>query len=150
MRSITSLLVLLSAHRALSAPFSVAETQAGSTISRRFDVDQLLPLITKAFPVNIAVTDLQGAITAPLQNLAVAQNIATAVDADQGACADYTILFARGTFEPGNIGLLVGPAFFQAVQSQAKGKSVSIQGVNYAADVQGFLVGGDPAGSRQL
>ncbi|KAL7791485.1 carbohydrate esterase family 5 protein [Trichoderma ceciliae] len=57
------------------------------------------------------------------------------------ACGDVTVLFARGTCDPGNVGVLVGPWFFESLQSALGGVSVGVQGVSYPASVEGFLTG---------
>jgi len=68
-----------------------------------------------------------------------------------GACTAYTVLFARGTSEPGNVGILVGPPFFDALRSLVGGSALTIQGVNgYSASVDGYVAGGDPAGSAEM
>jgi hypothetical protein len=56
-------------------------------------------------------------------------------------CGDVTVLFARGTCDPGNVGVLVGPFFFNSLQSALGGVSLGIKGVPYPASVQGFLSG---------
>ena len=65
-------------------------------------------------------------------------------------CNDITVLFARGTTESGNVGTLVGPPFFQALQDQVGADKLTVQGVDYAANVAGFRAGGDAAGSQTL
>lgn len=68
-----------------------------------------------------------------------------------GTCTTYTVIFARGTTEPGNVGILVGPPFFDALRSAVGSSALTIQGVNnYAASVDGYLEGGDPAGSAEM
>jgi hypothetical protein len=67
-----------------------------------------------------------------------------------GPCKPYTVIFARGTTESGNVGAVAGPPFFQALASRVGSGNLAVQGVNYAADVAGFLVGGDPVGSRTM
>jgi cutinase len=67
------------------------------------------------------------------------------------ACKAYTVIFARGTTEPGNVGILVGPPFFDALDEKAGAANVVVQGVNnYPADLQGYLAGGDAAGSANM
>ncbi|KAJ8071336.1 hypothetical protein OCU04_001668 [Sclerotinia nivalis] len=62
-----------------------------------------------------------------------------------------TVLFARGTGEVGNVGVLTGPPFFTALAAYMNQTgSMSIQGVDYAATVSGFLAGGDPAGAKTM
>ena len=64
-----------------------------------------------------------------------------------GECAPVTIIFARGTIELGNVGELAGPPFFNALDVLIGAENVGVQGVPYAADILGYLEGGDPAGS---
>lgn len=74
----------------------------------------------------------------------------TANDLVDGKCAPVTLIFARGTTEPGNIGIIVGPPLESALQSTLGADNVIFQGVDYPADVQGFLVGGDPDGAETM
>ena len=46
-------------------------------------------------------------------------------------CAAVTIIFARGTLEPGNIGLLAGPPFFDILSAELGGGNLGVQGVPY-------------------
>lgn len=66
------------------------------------------------------------------------------------ACADVTVIFARGTGEAAPIGTIVGPPFQSALQTALGSKSLSFQGVNYPASVAGFLEGGDPNGAATM
>ncbi|KAF7194051.1 Cutinase [Pseudocercospora fuligena] len=68
---------------------------------------------------------------------------------DGTPCRAITIIFARGTFEAGNVGTLTGPPFFQAV-SDLTGGNVAVQGVDYPANVFGFLGGGDSDGLQKM
>lgn len=61
-------------------------------------------------------------------------------------CKALTVLFARGTDSPGNVGSGTGPAFFQAIASLIGANNVAIQGIDYPASIIGFLQGGDTAG----
>ncbi|EEB88713.1 hypothetical protein MPER_13282, partial [Moniliophthora perniciosa FA553] len=60
------------------------------------------------------------------------------------------VIFARGTTEIPPIGTLVGPPFEDELASQLGEKTLSFQGVDYAADIAGYLAGGDPVGSQQM
>ncbi|KAI3549600.1 cutinase [Colletotrichum filicis] len=64
-------------------------------------------------------------------------------------CPDVAVLFARGTNEPGNVGFLTGPPFFDALRTYMNGTgSIAIQGVNsYPADPPGFFAGGSATGA---
>ncbi|KAI0136835.1 cutinase [Xylariales sp. AK1849] len=66
-----------------------------------------------------------------------------------GACKGTTVIFARGTTESGNVGTVAGPPFFQALSSKVGG-DLAVQGVDYPADIPGFLAGGDAAGSMKM
>jgi cutinase len=67
------------------------------------------------------------------------------------ACTEYTVIFARGTTEPGNVGILVGPPFFDALEGLVGASALTIQGVNdYSASIDGYLEGGDPVGSKEM
>jgi len=72
---------------------------------------------------------------------------------DGTACRPVTVIFARGTTSPGNVGEAgsEGPSFFNALASVLGGASrLAIQGVNYPADVLGFLAGGNAAGATTM
>ncbi|KAJ6583999.1 cutinase, partial [Mycena vulgaris] len=60
------------------------------------------------------------------------------------------VIFARGTAEVAPIGSVVGPPLQTVLQSALGGKSLTFTGVDYAADIPGFLEGGDPAGSAAM
>jgi hypothetical protein len=66
-----------------------------------------------------------------------------------GGCKAMTVLFARGTTELGNMGSVAGPPFVTAVGRMMNG-DVAVQGIEYPADVPGFLVGGDKGGSARM
>ncbi|KAF4920562.1 Cutinase [Colletotrichum viniferum] len=66
-----------------------------------------------------------------------------------GACANVIVVFARGTTERGNVGTIAGPPFFQALSAQVGG-NLEVQGIEYPADVPGFLAGGDANGSQEM
>jgi hypothetical protein len=66
-------------------------------------------------------------------------------------CKNFTLIFARGTFENGNIGGIVGPPFVDALVSMLGSDQVAVQGVNnYPADVAGFEAGGSATGSANM
>ena len=49
-----------------------------------------------------------------------------------GNCAPVTVIFARGTVEPGNIGLLAGPPFFDILAGLIGAGNLAVQGVPYS------------------
>ncbi|TVY83462.1 Cutinase [Lachnellula suecica] len=69
---------------------------------------------------------------------------------DGSGCKAMTVIFARGTTETGNVGTLTGPPFFDALEQQVGASNVAVQGVDYPADIPGFLAGGDAAGSQLM
>lgn len=67
-----------------------------------------------------------------------------------GLCRPITVIFARGTTEPGNVGTLTGPPFFNALDAVIGTQNVGVQGVPYQASIAGYLAGGDAGGSTNL
>jgi hypothetical protein len=67
-----------------------------------------------------------------------------------GDCKAMTVIFARGTTETGNVGTLAGPPFFNALEVSVGAGNVAVQGVDYPADIPGFLAGGDAGGSKTM
>ena len=51
------------------------------------------------------------------------------------ACSDVELVAARGTFEPGTLGFIVGDPVYSALQKKAAGKNISSYKVNYPADL---------------
>ncbi|KAL9614971.1 MAG: hypothetical protein Q9167_000613 [Letrouitia subvulpina] len=104
-----------------------------------------LPLLALAAP----------AIAVPAQELEARQfgggsSSSTRNDVKNNApCKPLTVIFARGTSEPGNVGSVAGPPFFNALNS-ALPNQVNVQGVDYAATWNGAFSGGDAAGSRTM
>ncbi|KAF2181599.1 carbohydrate esterase family 5 protein [Zopfia rhizophila CBS 207.26] len=71
-------------------------------------------------------------------------------DLQNGVCKDVTVLFARGTTEAGNMGTVAGPPFVQAIGQMMGAQNVAVQGIDYPADIPGFLAGGDAEGSALM
>lgn len=62
-------------------------------------------------------------------------SIVTRNDLIDGKCNDVIVIFARGSTEPGNIGITLGPVFFDAIEKVEPGRIIT-QGVNdYPASV---------------
>ncbi len=64
-----------------------------------------------------------------------------------GECKPVTVIFARGTIELGNVGSITGPPFFNALDVVLGAENVAVQGVDYPADILGYLEGGDKGGA---
>ncbi|TID22024.1 carbohydrate esterase family 5 protein [Venturia nashicola] len=77
-----------------------------------------------------------------------------ATDVTDGVCKPITLIFARGTTEPGNMGLIVGPPLAAAMQTTFGADKVAIQGVDYLADIPGAASGAlapqDAAGAKTM
>jgi hypothetical protein len=51
----------------------------------------------------------------------------------------------------GNVGILTGPSLFTAIAKYMNGTNqLAIQGVDYPADIVGFLAGGSPIGGAMM
>ena len=146
-----SYLFLLSLFSSLvfSAPIT---TEAPNAEVVRRDLNAILLAIENDLPfISGSVADVCDLITDAENVLSFATDTAITDNGLTGACADMTIIYARGTCDPGNAGFLVGPPFYEAVQSQLGSHSVSFQGVlPYAASVTTFLEGGDPQGIQAM
>ncbi|KAL1630591.1 putative cutinase precursor [Diplodia seriata] len=73
----------------------------------------------------------------------------TSNDVTDGVCKPVTYIFARGTTETGNMGTTVGPALQQKLESALGADKLATQGVNYAADVAGTVVGSVSPGQAE-
>src|SRR4051794_6838011 len=62
---------------------------------------------------------------------------ATGPAAGAASCTDVHFVDARGTWEPGALGFIVGDPVFSALKSKVPGKSWSAYAVNYPADLSG-------------
>ncbi|KXJ85012.1 cutinase, partial [Microdochium bolleyi] len=94
-----------------------------------------------SLPAGERALDATRKLLTPLQQgLARAVGIETTRDdmAQNAPCSDVTVIFARGTTEPGNVGLVTGPPFLDALSEQLAGRSLSVQGVEYPATFAGF------------
>ncbi|KAJ3491610.1 hypothetical protein NLG97_g5563 [Lecanicillium saksenae] len=69
-------------------------------------------------------------------------------DWDKSSCAELAVIFARGTFDSGNIGPWVGGPFRDALYSKIGASKVAFQGVDprdYPASLDGYI---DEGGSQ--
>lgn len=96
-----------------------------------------------------SVTTISGVLTDFESVLAKTLNV-DVTENGVSRCKDMTVVFARGTTEPGNVGLVTGPPFFDAITSIIGAKSMEAQGVEYPASIEGFLQGGDATGSQTM
>ncbi|KAG4441421.1 hypothetical protein IFR05_003108 [Cadophora sp. M221] len=122
-----------------------AAQQATADPSPTSLVNGLLAAVLMAPAINMKVSALSDTFTVFEQGIATVLAVDTTSSAQ--TCAPMMVIFARGTTEPGNVGLVAGPPFFDALESIMGTGAVSVQGVEYGATITGFLQGGDPAGS---
>jgi len=160
---ISAVLPLLFLGQALALPTIAPATDGpirrahlGALAKRSTPVNKILSLVVGLFPVNIAVDQVSDLINIAEKGLAIALGIETAenglagISSGGARCADVTVVFARGTTEAGNVGAIVGPPFFDAIRDKLGDATLAVQGVEYPADVPGFLQGGDAGGSRKM
>ncbi|KAF1924392.1 carbohydrate esterase family 5 protein [Didymella exigua CBS 183.55] len=89
-------------------------------------------------------------ILAPIASAALTSSTQSDVTNGSG-CKAMTVLFARGTTEIGNMGTVAGPPFVSAIGKMMGGaQNLAVQGIQYPADVPGFLAGGDARGSMLM
>lgn len=101
--------------------------------------------------LDASIESLVGVLTAFEELLALVTGEQTTYNDLTGSCKTYTVVFARGTTEPGNVGILVGPPFFDALRTKLGSSAIAVQGVNdYNADIDGYLAGGDAGGSKEM
>jgi cutinase len=127
----------LSPRQTIPIPPALAQFPSGP-------LNEFLTLIS-TLPEGAAALDAVGLVLTPLQQtLADATGTDTTEDdLEQNApCADLTVIFARGTTEPGNVGLLTGPPFLDALHEQLGNRSHAFQGVEYPATFAGFNANG--------
>ncbi|MCD9880833.1 cutinase family protein [Streptomyces guryensis] len=74
---------------------------------------------------------------ATLSLIGGAAGVATvsAPTASAATCSDIDVVAARGTFEPGTLGAIVGDPVYSALQKKLTGKNLSSYKVNYPADL---------------
>ena len=127
-----------------SAASTAAQTAAASN-----PINGLLAGLVMVPIIGQSVSAISGVLTDFESVLAKTLNVDTTEDGASG-CKDMTVIFARGTTEPGNVGLVTGPPFFDALTAMIGRNSVEVQGVEYPASIEGFLQGGDTTGSQTM
>ncbi|KYK58123.1 putative cutinase [Drechmeria coniospora] len=130
------LLAVLAAASVLAHPADLHELDARSWP----DVTAFLAKVAALFPVNVAIQEICGAITAA--EVGIATFFRIPLDRYDG-CGDVTMLFARGTCDAGNVGVLTGPWFFKTLADKLwwSRRSLAVQGFEYPATVDGYFKG---------
>ncbi|KAB8211477.1 Cutinase [Aspergillus parasiticus SU-1] len=145
--AIKSLFVSLLGASVLASPLP-----SDALVERNAPLNEFLSTLLSHLPaIDGTIDAVSGVITDFDQLLADLTGARTTQNGYIGVCTDYTVLFARGTSEPGNVGVLVGPPLSEAFEEAVGARALSFQGVNgYNADVAGYLAGGDAAGSKSM
>lgn len=131
---------------------ALATPPSPSLLQPRLDLNDVLALISELFPVDVALDTASAIIAAADQALADLLSLTTTYnDLEDGDCGDVTLIFARGTDEPGNVGALVGPELYAALQTALGSYTLVFQGVNdYDASVTQYLEGGSTTGGSDM
>lgn len=61
--------------------------------------------------------------------------VAASPAANAAACSDVDVVVARGTSEPGGLGIIVGDPVFSAIQRRASGATLTSHAVDYPASL---------------
>ncbi|PNP49643.1 hypothetical protein THARTR1_09654 [Trichoderma harzianum] len=134
MRSLAIFTALLAGH-AFAYPKPVLQS---STRRDWPTINEFLTELAKIMPIGDTVSAACNLIGDAED---VAADLFDISNTENDACGDVTVLFARGTCDPGNVGVLVGPWFFDSLEAALGNKRVGVKGVPYPASVQGFLSG---------
>ena len=137
----------------IASPVPATASPLERNLEKRETVlNAFLTILLEYLPaLDASISSLVGVLTAFEELLALLTGDQITYNELGNACTEYTVVFARGTTEPGNVGILVGPPFFDALKSLVGSSAVTIQGVNdYSATIDGYLEGGDPAGSAEM
>lgn len=157
MQTFTSLLAILTltATASLSLPIDEQPVVTPRQGSMAATINAVLAMVENFLPNTLTLAAAEAIIVPGTQTLATAVGIDTTQDAlnNGSPCQDVMMVFARGTFEPGNMGSLVGPELVDAMMSAMApaGMTMAVQGVeNYPASVPEYLSGGSPGGSAAM
>ncbi len=118
-------------------------------------IKSIVDWIRKVFPQNVTVEDAEAQMILQENSMSSFLEINTVRNLTSDfpdVCPDVTMIFGKGTSEIGNVGMLVGPEFFNAVETMlsARNMTFGVQGIQYNASPDGFLAGGDSDGSTKM
>lgn len=132
--------------------FPLPEQNDVHITERGAGLNSFLSILLSHLPaINTSITDATSLITGFDDILGALTGAQETYNELGGTCTEWTVIFARGTAEPGNVGVLVGPPLFDALDDKFGSSALTIQGVNdYSASVQGYLEGGDPNGIAEM
>jgi len=133
----------------IASPIPASSFETNVLVKRESTLNAFLSVLLDLLPIVEGTTEkVTGVLTNFEKLVATLTGQQITYNELGGSCKAYTVIFARGTAEPGNVGILVGPPFFDALKSLVDSSAVTIQGVNnYDAGIDSYLEGGDPDGS---
>ncbi|KAM3508754.1 hypothetical protein MY11210_006611 [Beauveria gryllotalpidicola] len=143
MQPLSLLLTALFGTSALAVPASLDHSYSDLE-QRGADANKMVGWILNRFPGQMTVEASCFFLTESERLLGAMFGIPS--EFNNSGCKDVLIIFARGTCDPINCGVLVGPPFFDEVGKAIGGKSLGAQGVNYPASVDGYLNADNAAG----
>lgn len=73
-------------------------------------------------------------VVAAAATLLATGTVATAAPAAAAPCAEFDVVAARGTLEPGTLGVIVGDPVYSSVKRKLAGRSTTSYAVNYPAN----------------
>ncbi|KAM3551044.1 hypothetical protein MY1884_007929 [Beauveria asiatica] len=143
MQPLSLLMTALFGTSALAVPTSL-DHRYSDLEQRGADANKIVSWILKRFPGEMTVKDACHFIETSERILGAMFGIPSSFN--NSGCKDVLIVFARGTCDPGNSGILVAPPFIDAVRKAIGGKSLGVQGVAYLASIDGYLNADQAAG----
>jgi cutinase len=137
---------------ALASPVPTEDLGKRELVRKNTPLNEFITLLLEYLPaVDATIASLVGVLTDFEVLLVDVTGEQDTYNGLGGPCTEYTLIFARGTTEPGNVGILVGPPLITAIRNIVGSSALTVQGVNnYGATVDGYLEGGDPAGSAEM
>ncbi|KAK5951487.1 hypothetical protein OHC33_007543 [Knufia fluminis] len=132
-------------------------TGAISTSAIITDLPTSLPDVSIGLPTDapsLVPSDVDTAIAAPTGGASTGGRTrytsgSSANDvASNTGCTPLTVIFARGTGEPGNVGIISAPPMFKALIQNLGPESLTLQGVDYPASAAGNINCGSGGGSQ--
>lgn len=148
-----SLLAILFPLLVLASPIAIpAPAPEATLVKRETALNAFLTLLLEYLPaLDATIASVAGVLTVFEQLLVLLTGEQITYNELSSTCTAYTLIFARGTTEPGNVGILVGPPFIMALDAKLGSSALTVQGVNsYAASIDGYLAGGDATGSATM
>ncbi|KAH6692730.1 cutinase [Plectosphaerella plurivora] len=143
MKAVQLLVALVAAQGVVAAPAVVERDVSAGDVEFPLDV-------LEAY-YNLKFSEGESSSDSSLQARQYSSSVSNQLT-DGTPCRAVTLIYARGTTQAGNVGdsAAVGPVFFNQLASRIGTANLAVQGVDYPANVFGFLAGGDANGSRTM